>query len=235
MADQKRWFKVWTSLAVDLDHESNDVIGAWTRLGCRTALVGTSGAVTFTGWDHLARFWNVTVERAKELAHALPSVLIEEGKTRHDALSVTFKNWKKYQEDSTQAERQKASRSKRRGEEIRRDKTRLSPLHTESPSVEWPESVADVRTRLLAIEAPPTLLDPEFWVRIHEWLGPDDSGVAYLVELDKYLAWISGLPKGQQRRDHRRGFRNWLSKAERWAIQERQRHAQGQTQAKFRR
>jgi hypothetical protein len=95
--------------------------------------------------------------------------------------------------------------------------------------------VADVYDRLVAIQAPPTLLDPEYWLRIHEWLGPEDSGVAYLPELDKYLAWVAGLPKRQQRRDHRRGFRNWLSKAERWAVQEKQRHAQGQAQAKVRR
>jgi hypothetical protein len=71
--------------------------------------------VTFIDWDHLARFWNVTVDRAHALAHALPSVSIfEDGE-----LTVTFQNWSKYQQDSTGAARMRALRAKKRREEKR--------------------------------------------------------------------------------------------------------------------
>lgn len=125
MADLKRWFKVWTSLLTDMDNRSAEDIGHWTRLGCRIALVGHHGSVTFEGGlEHAARFFGVQVEVVKALLDRLPGVSFEEGKNRHGDLTVTMKNWKKYQEDSTQAQRQKASRSKRRGEEIRGDETR---------------------------------------------------------------------------------------------------------------
>src|SRR5215471_3998469 len=109
MADQKRWFKVWTSLMVDMDNLPNDVVGAWTRLGCRAAMVGTRGTVTFDGWDHVARFLNTTVDDALRIAGILtPSVVFmcnggspphganEEGKPVYGTLTVTFRNWSKY-------------------------------------------------------------------------------------------------------------------------------------------
>jgi hypothetical protein len=134
MADQKRWFKVWTSLCVDMDTLSNELVGVWVRLGCRAALVGTRGVVRFESWDHVGRYLGVEVDRARALVSLLPNVTVsgdgdtlstrhggspphsanEEGKTVYGAITVTFRNWTKYQEDSTQAERQKASRSKRR-------------------------------------------------------------------------------------------------------------------------
>jgi hypothetical protein len=40
---------------------------------------------------------------------------------RHDAFAVTLKNWTKFQVDTTQAQRQQASRSKKRREEMRRE------------------------------------------------------------------------------------------------------------------
>jgi hypothetical protein len=43
----------------------------------------------------------------------------EEWCARHGDFTVTWKNWTKFQRDSTQAQRAKASRSKRRGEERR--------------------------------------------------------------------------------------------------------------------
>lgn len=124
MSDQKRWFKVWTSLIVDMDLLPNEVIGAWLRLGCRAALVGHRGRLHFHGWEHVATYLRVPIPRAKTLVFRLPNVLIEEGENRHGEITVTFKNWTKYQEDSTQAERAKTSRSKRRGDKTREDERR---------------------------------------------------------------------------------------------------------------
>lgn len=126
MADQLRWFKVWTSLLIDMDHLSNEAIGMWTRLGCRTAAVGTNGTSVFASREHLATFLKVPVEGIDRALKTLPNVVIEEGENRDGKVAVTFRKWSKYQSDSTGRNRMKALRSKRREEEEKRrsEKTR---------------------------------------------------------------------------------------------------------------
>lgn len=113
MADQKRWFKVWTSLLVDMDAMPAADVGHWVRLGCRIALVGTRGSVVFDSWSHVATFFRVTVPRSHDLLQRLPGVVVDD----NGKVTVTMLNWKRYQEDSTAAERMKRLRSKKRGEE----------------------------------------------------------------------------------------------------------------------
>ena len=125
MSDQKKWFKVWTSLLIDCDHLSNADVGAWVRLGCRIALVGDSGKVRFEqGWEHLAKFLKCSVEDAQACVKRVHGITIEEGKTVHDELTVSFEKWYEYQEDSTYKERLKRTRDKRRGEEKRGEEIR---------------------------------------------------------------------------------------------------------------
>lgn len=116
MSDQLRWFKVWTSLLVDMDNRPAADIGQWVRLGCRIALTGTNGTVIFADWDHAATFFGLSVDDAKELLDRLPSLRVEERPNRNGKLSVTMNNWHKYQRDSTGASRAAALRSKRRGD-----------------------------------------------------------------------------------------------------------------------
>src|SRR4030095_1165313 len=121
--------------------------------------------------------------------------------------------WVKYQEDSTQKNRQ-ASRRKKRREEMRRD-IPPSVLRTDGPpSTDWPETLREVRDFLVTRQAPPQLHDPVYWQRIDDWLGAPDSGVGYLTELAKYLAWLAAQPRSAGHRDLKRGFRNWLAKRE---------------------
>ena len=132
MADQKRWFKVWTSLLVDMDFMSAEMVGHWLRLGCRIALVGDGGTVKFEfGLRHVAKFLNLldnSEEHVREVLKTLPGITFqegfEEGKNRDGELTVTMTNWHYYQVDRTGAERMKTLRSKRRGEERRGDKRR---------------------------------------------------------------------------------------------------------------
>ena len=56
-----------------------------------------------------------------------------------------------------------------------------------------------------------------YWHRIDAWLGSPTSGVAYLDELAKFLAWHAAQPKPQQPKDLKRAFRNWLAKSEFWS------------------
>jgi hypothetical protein len=132
MGDQKRWFKVWTSITSDDDFDSLRPggllsLGRFTILGAYTALHGERGILEIMP-DTLFRLLNITdhvtglVTIRGDLA--FKNVSFEEGKNRHGKITVTWTKWVKYQEDSTQAERQKASRIKRRGEEKRREEIR---------------------------------------------------------------------------------------------------------------
>lgn len=113
MADQKRWFKVWTSLLVDMENMPAADVGHWVRLGCRIAMVGSRGSVVFESWKHAARAFHVTVPEMHNVFLRLPNVVLSD----NGKLTVTMRNWTKYQEDSTQSERQRRSRSKKRREE----------------------------------------------------------------------------------------------------------------------
>lgn len=141
MADHKKWFKVWTTILIDEVFEDLDdrYIGIWTRLGARTALVGIRGSVRFKNMQKLIDFLRVESENeALKILDKLPNVSLnvannvqKSGKksannvqkntlfSEYDEVTVTIKNWVKYQEDSTAAERQRKSRSKKRGEEKR--------------------------------------------------------------------------------------------------------------------
>jgi hypothetical protein len=78
VADLKRWFKVWTSVLVDMDNLSAEAIGHWVRLGARIALVGTRGSVKFDGWSHAAAFFRVPQDDVTLLLQSLPGVVVSD-------------------------------------------------------------------------------------------------------------------------------------------------------------
>jgi hypothetical protein len=78
---------------------------------------------------------------------------------RHGSIVVTWKNWKKYQEDTTQAQRGYASRSKKRREENKKRSTPKPPGDFNLPTTDNPPPepgpearafVADLTDRLAA-------------------------------------------------------------------------------------
>jgi hypothetical protein len=129
-SDQKRWFKVWTSLLVDMDHLSDEAVGRWVRLGCRAALVGHDGTVTFSDRDHLARFLHVPPDAVERVAIELPNVHVSgcahDANQRDGTITVTFRNWRKYQLDWS-APRMKRLRSKTRRDKKRKEVPPISP------------------------------------------------------------------------------------------------------------
>jgi hypothetical protein len=128
VADLKRWFKCWTSILEDPAHTnlSLEDAGRWVRLGAMTALVGEGGTLVITRpARRLCQVLEVaSLEEAFAVIKRLPNVHVEEGQSVNDACVVTWKNWSKYQVDSTVPERVKRLRRKRREEEIRGDKKR---------------------------------------------------------------------------------------------------------------
>lgn len=230
MADQHRWFKLWHSAVSDdaLQCLTPALRWAWAVLGCHTKVHGTRGQVRVALANAvLAAQMGVTLAALIDTIRVLPHVHVEEGTPDNGHVTVTWQNWSKYQEDSTVAARVARLRSKRRGEK-KRTEQRLPPsvLRTESPpSADWPESLREVREWLVTHDAPPPLHDPAYWHRIDDWLGAPDSGVGYLDELAKYLAWLAAQPRSRGHGDLKRGFRNWLAKSEFWNHERAQRTA----------
>lgn len=123
MADQQRWFKLWYSALAD-DH-IQDLSGAerwaWVALGAYTKMHGTRGRVLISPNNTaLASAMDVPKSDLLMVIKRLPHVVVEEGQNANGHFSVTWKNWNKYQVDSTVSQRVSSLRSKRRGEEKRK-------------------------------------------------------------------------------------------------------------------
>jgi len=180
MADQKRWFKVWTSITANAHFAemSLEDIGRWVLLGAAMALDGDNGCLEVPSrgtelcrllrvptrsealatlmrwpsvyvsderitWPHghekppvsagtIWRGGTVVSDRGDAMRRCRGGDPLEEWCTRYDTLFVTWKNWKKYQEDSTVAQRMKTLRSKRRREERRREENPpVAPLSSQ--------------------------------------------------------------------------------------------------------
>ena len=131
MSDQKKWFKVWTAILSDwrfdpITENNLTDLGRFAWLGAYAALHGDSGYFSLPTAYLLAKL-HVTDLLQLNSVTALSNISFEESKTHDGETTVTIKKWSKYQEDSTVAERMRALRNKRRGEEKRRDKKRGYP------------------------------------------------------------------------------------------------------------
>lgn len=185
MADQRRWFKVWTSIVANgvFAEMSLEDIGRWTLLGAATALDGDRGMLQVPGeGKELCRLLRVPdLEAAKEALKRLRSVEFEEGQNRNDAGTVTWRNWRKYQEDTTGRERQQTSRSKRRGEERRREEKKTTTAsHAQQEASEsngfstWPPEWDPLKAKIEALpflkQHAAWLDDLQWWITLDEWL-----------------------------------------------------------------
>ncbi len=115
----------------------------------------------------------------------------------------------------------------KRSEEEEKGSTTFAQVVAKLPATpvpEWSAGLLEIRNALTSLAAPPEFDDPAYWKRIDDWLGANDSGVAYLAELRKFLAWHDALPKSRRKKNMRQAFRNWLAKAEQWSHNRAQRH-----------
>ena len=155
MADLKRWFKVWTSILDDPSHAnlSLDDVGRWTRLGAMTALVGEAGKLTVEApARRLLQVLEVTdLPTVIEAVNRLPNVHAEMSKSVYGenivTCLITWKNWRKYQVDSTVAQRVSALRCKRRGEEKRREVPPIPPVGSSDEVLELTQVAAPQTAR----------------------------------------------------------------------------------------
>lgn len=174
MADQKKWFKVWTSIVANgaFAEMSLEDIGRWTLLGALTALDGDKGILSVPGAGKaLCQILRVPdLATAKVVLKRILSVQFEEGKSVNDEITVTWRNWLKYQEDSTVALRVKRLRLKRRGEEKRKEESvQEHAAHDGNGFAEWPDEWGSIRALIVGSTAVPFLAKHSKWLNDLDW------------------------------------------------------------------
>lgn len=231
MGDQQKWFKLWqTALSDDqllaLPPERR---WAWAALGCHTKIHGTDGRVQIlAGNPVLAAAMGIPPETLLRVISVLPNVRVEEVDARNGTFTVTWKHWRKYQEDSTSGERAKrfrlrdAKRNKRR-----RDKKRSSSLPSEdikhlppgdvqnggAPApIEFkvPASVLAALDRCPFLNRDARLRAPALWraiVRAH----PPVDFARELLKAEKHCV---SNPKRAPKSDYPRFVASWMARAE---------------------
>ena len=152
MADQGRWFKLWITANTDPDLENLTLenFGRWCRFGAFLKAHGTRGTIkikppgkALCNLFRVPKFDDILV-----IFRLFPNTEIRYGKDTV-TVEVTWRNWLKYQEDTTAASRNKkarALRSKKRGEEKRIKPPLYSPLESfpsRNPKIQRPELVFD--------------------------------------------------------------------------------------------
>jgi len=146
VADQKKWFKVWTTLLIDSLSTKIDDIGRFAVLGCLIATRGENGKLV-TDKKTLQ-----TLLQCKEISPEFTkmfNVIIEEiGDTCNGNISVTLKNWHKYQVDTTGYERQQRYREAHSVTEkvTAQDKIRLDKIRKEKKRIFIPPTIEEVNT-----------------------------------------------------------------------------------------
>jgi hypothetical protein len=197
MADLLRWFKVWTTILDDptLQELPLEQIGRWVLLGAMTASVGSHGRLVVAGSGRrICELLRVpTIEAAKDVISDLPNVVFEEGKNRHGEFVVTWKNWTKFQRDSTQAQRAKASRSKRRGEERREEE---NILRTPPPAADDVVGTNSHAAKAGAVAASATLTPDKLMQLLNELMPREFPGITKLTDArrKKLQAALRQLP-----------------------------------------
>jgi uncharacterized phage protein (TIGR02220 family) len=149
VADQGTWFKLWISALSDPDlaNLSLEYFARWCILGTYIKAHGTAGRLRLTA---PARALSGLLQvgdfvALQEVFHRLPNVITEKGNqtvSPETILTVTLRNWSKYQGDYSTARVRKfreMKRSKRRGEESRREETRsIPPISPPNGGSPWP-------------------------------------------------------------------------------------------------
>ena len=136
MSDQKKWFKLWHSALSDdaLCRLPTSVRWAWVALGAHTKVHGERGVVKISGTNSvLAAQMGVAVDVLKDTILMLPHIHVGDENCDNGEFTVTWKNWRYFQEDSTVASRVSRLRSKRRGEEKRGEESRITPISGATP------------------------------------------------------------------------------------------------------
>lgn len=161
MGDNKRWFKVWTSIIMDQDMMllPMDDRGRWMTLGALTAHNGENGILKIKT-SLLAHLLHVTddVTILQEKIGVLPNVKISD--CCNGSCTVTFKNWYKYQVDSS-AERVAKHRQNVTMQEEKRREEKKKRVYRERKTPFTPPSIEEVTAYCLERK---NFINPKKWL-----------------------------------------------------------------------
>ena len=224
-------YKVWSTILLMVNFQN----GEWWDGSQRVSIPPGS---MVTSEHHLTKeagrgITRKIVQRAIHNLIRLESISVKTRDKRYTEIIVN--NWPIYQGNvDTQAQEEEQGRDKegtRTGHNVRREEGKngrrknktLAPVVDKSTP--WADTLDDVRTFLLSIQAPDQFFNETYWLRIDQWLGDKNSQVFYFEELKGYLAWCAAQNGSHQHKDQLRGFRNWLSTTKRWKDRDAQRKA----------
>ena len=228
MADNKRGFKVWTSILSDDDFDTHttgvlESIGRFTLLGAYVAAHGIKGEAIIREARLLAM---MRVQSIDDLRKELPfkNVALRRCESDNGKISVSMRNWLKYQEDSNVYQRVKDWRKRQkcngtRGEEKRGEDNRREEKKKQqqiAPSATRPEPAPFIPSCARTRQAEDALAGCKK-VSLYEKSVIESWNTAYpdvdlAGEILKCEAWaqskgITRSPKGWQRT-----LNLWLSK-----------------------
>jgi len=210
MSDQGHWFKLWISALhdPDLGNLSLEDFARWAILGAYIKAHGTEGKILLAEPARaLCTLFRVPDFAALRAAfQRLPNVCEEMQKCNgapETILSVSMRNWLKYQGDYSTLRVRKfreMKRSKRRGEEKRGEekKKRVSPSvlpltsngsngHSEAPPFIIAASIVSALDKCARLGAEAKLRDPQWW-RAEIRANPGVDIPRELLRSEAYLA-----------------------------------------------
>ena len=127
MADQGRWWKLWTTAPTDPSILALPpaLRWAWAALGTYIKIHGEKGTLKTSAENPaLALFMGVENDNVLITLTRLPNVIVRRDESDNGKLTVIIKWWAKYQEDSTGYARLKKHRQKQRDNGARREEKR---------------------------------------------------------------------------------------------------------------
>lgn len=154
MADNLKWFKVWTHLINDPHFFELSLadMGRWTLLGAYIAQHGVKGRLRIPPQaTRLCQILRCDRTALKGVLNVLPNVSFEEGTKDNDDSTVIMENWLKYQIDSTIYQRVKRLRDKRRGDKRREEEPKKKESTSVDPSSPKNDQPGDIDPQILEI------------------------------------------------------------------------------------
>lgn len=213
MGDQGRWFKLWTTASDDPDLANLDLadFGRWCLFGVFLKVHGQNGIVKIQE--------PATSLQQKFRVHGFKDVLTilnnfpncdvrEEQKndvTPVTIVTVTWRNWRKYQGDFSGdrvTKYRSVKRAKKRGEERRREETRKE---------ENPKEEESVPNRKKQRSGNGRLTDEEFLNALKA--NPAYQSIDFDRELSKLDAWLLS-PRGRGKKKTQSRILWWLNHAD---------------------
>lgn len=217
MADQGQWFKLWCSADDDPDLSALPLedFARWVKLGMYIKRHGERGMVSFKKNASILRdkFRVSCDDDVISVLERLPNLGVQK---RDGVLTVTFRNWHKYQVDSS-AERMRKLRSgvtpKKRREEKRKEEKRKPPTPTPSAAYAdaWMQEPWPSVRKFVALY---NTEGPDEWPSVEMISSEREKRIReYLTKFPEQNFWLTVFQQAKRSafcRNYQNGGMDWL-------------------------